>query len=63
MHSFEVTVTRTEMITFRLPAVSALDAEERYLTDGEETNSKTVGLCVESALRVHSSRCGESGSV
>ncbi|MFE9252828.1 hypothetical protein [Streptomyces sp. NPDC007088] len=61
MHSFEVTVTRTEMITFRLPALSALDAEERYLTDGEEINSKTVGLCVESTLQVDSSRCGESG--
>ncbi|WP_327309700.1 hypothetical protein OG730_42430 (plasmid) [Streptomyces sp. NBC_01298] len=45
---YEVTVFRTEMITFCLRAASAQDAEERYLTDGEET----VSLNVDSTVRV-----------
>jgi hypothetical protein len=48
MDSYEVTVSRTEVISFTLPATSASDAEERYLTDGEETGSKTAELRVES---------------
>ncbi|MGW3387311.1 hypothetical protein [Streptomyces cinereoruber] len=40
--SYEVTVFRTEMIAFILTAVSAQDAEERYLLDGEEIGSDTV---------------------
>lgn len=53
--TYEVTVFRAEVITFRLPAVSALDAEERYLRDGEETGSETV------ELRVDSVECQEPG--
>ncbi|MEU6290203.1 hypothetical protein [Streptomyces sp. NPDC046988] len=49
--SYEVTVFRTEMITFTLTAVSAQDAEERYLLDGEETGSDTVKLRVDSIER------------
>ncbi|MGW3954617.1 hypothetical protein ACWEKM_27630 [Streptomyces sp. NPDC004752] len=51
MDSYEVTVFRTEMITFTLRADSAQDAEERYLLDGEETDSETVGLRVDSTKR------------
>ncbi|MEU7385016.1 hypothetical protein AB0A91_34685 [Streptomyces sp. NPDC042207] len=40
----EVTVSRTELITFTVHAASAPDAEERHLTDGHETASKTVAL-------------------
>ncbi|MFD4565054.1 hypothetical protein [Streptomyces sp. NPDC058475] len=43
---------RTEMITFRLPAASAQDAEERYLMDAEETSSETVSLRVDSTTRL-----------
>ncbi|WP_435060370.1 hypothetical protein [Streptomyces sp. bgisy060] len=49
--SYEVTVFRTEVITFTLTAVSAQDAEERYLLDGEETGSDTVELRVDSTER------------
>ncbi|MFJ9580645.1 hypothetical protein ACIRQF_30180 [Streptomyces sp. NPDC101191] len=49
--AYEVTVFRTEMITYALTAVSAQDAEERYLLDGEETGSKTVELRVDSVTR------------
>ncbi|MGA4800533.1 hypothetical protein [Streptomyces lavendulocolor] len=49
--SYEVTVFRTEMITFTLTAVSAQDAEERYLLDGEETGSDTVELRVDTIER------------
>ncbi|MFI5864548.1 hypothetical protein [Streptomyces sp. NPDC051546] len=48
---YEVTVFRTEMITFTLRADSAQDAEERYLQDGEESASETVGLSVDSIER------------
>lgn len=48
----EVTVFRTEMITFRLPAASAQDAEERYLADGEEGSSRAVRLRVDSTMRL-----------
>jgi hypothetical protein len=48
---YEVTVLRSEMITFTLPAASAQDAEERYLMDGEETGSITVELRVDSTKR------------
>ncbi|MGW6145342.1 hypothetical protein ACWFR4_46130, partial [Streptomyces sp. NPDC055140] len=50
-NSYEVTVFRTEKITFTLTAASLQDAEERYLLDGEETGSKTVELRVESVKR------------
>ncbi|MER6981636.1 hypothetical protein ABT317_32875 [Streptomyces carpinensis] len=43
---------RTEMITFRLPAASAQDAEERYLADGEEGSSRAVRLRVDSTMRL-----------
>lgn len=51
MAVYEVTVFRTEMITFHLPAASIQDAEERYLLDGHETASETVALCVDSIKR------------
>ncbi|MFJ4526195.1 hypothetical protein ACIP4Y_35655 [Streptomyces sp. NPDC088810] len=51
MDVFEVTVVRTEMITFTLRAASGQDAEERYLMDGEETGSETVELRVDSTQR------------
>ncbi|MEV6683384.1 hypothetical protein AB0N09_42020 [Streptomyces erythrochromogenes] len=51
---YEVTVFRTEMITFRLRAASTQDAEERYLTDGEETGSATVSLNVDSTVQLDS---------
>ncbi|MFE9493436.1 hypothetical protein [Streptomyces collinus] len=40
------------MITFRLPAASAQDAEERYLMDAEETSSETVSPRVDSTARL-----------
>ncbi|WP_330342633.1 hypothetical protein [Streptomyces sp. NBC_00557] len=49
---YEVTVVRTQRITFRLPAASVQDAEERYLTDGEQGSSNTVQQRVESTRRV-----------
>jgi len=45
---YEVTISRTEIITFRLKATSPEDAEERYLMDGEEVRSKTSGTTIES---------------
>ncbi|MCZ1012343.1 hypothetical protein [Streptomyces lydicus] len=51
MDVYEVTVFRTEMITFHLPAASTQDAEERYLLDGDETTSETVALNVDSITR------------
>lgn len=51
MDCYEVTVSRTETITFCLLAVSAQDAEGRYLTDGEEIGSDTVELRVDSVER------------
>ncbi|MEU7195593.1 hypothetical protein AB0B04_18985 [Streptomyces xinghaiensis] len=44
-------MSRTETITFCLLAVSAQDAEGRYLTDGEEIGSDTVELRVDSVER------------
>lgn len=52
MNSFEVTVIRTEMITFHLPATSPQDAEASYLMDGEETSSETVTLHIDSTTRL-----------
>ena len=52
MNSFEVTVIRTEMITFHLPATSPQDAEASYLVDGEETSSETVALHIDSTTRL-----------
>lgn len=49
--SYQVTLFRTEMITFTLTAVSAQDAEERYLLDGEEIGSDTVELRVDTIER------------
>ncbi|WP_159027614.1 MULTISPECIES: hypothetical protein [unclassified Streptomyces] len=51
MDVYEVTVLRTEMISYTLRATSAQDAENRYLTDGEETGSKTVDLSVNAIQR------------
>ncbi|MFB6881444.1 hypothetical protein ACFCY8_11495 [Streptomyces noursei] len=42
MAQFEVIATRTEVIRFVILADSAEDAEERYLMDGDETDSKTA---------------------
>lgn len=52
MPTYEVTVSRTERITFQLTAASPQDAEDRYLSDGEETASKTSDLSVLSVLSV-----------
>ncbi|MFE5407106.1 hypothetical protein ACFQ9Z_38750 [Streptomyces sp. NPDC056580] len=52
MDLYEVTVFRAERITFRLPAASAQDAEERYLTDGAEYGRETVKLRVDSTTRL-----------
>ncbi|MYX26824.1 hypothetical protein GTY75_09105 [Streptomyces sp. SID8381] len=41
---YTVTVSRSELITFEVLADSPEDAEARYLPDGEETGSKTLGL-------------------
>lgn len=54
LDTYEVTVFRTEMISFTLPAFSVRDAEERYLQDGEETGSETVKLSVDSIKRLDS---------
>jgi hypothetical protein len=40
------------MITFTLRADSAQEAEERYLVDGEEAGSETVGLRVDPIKRL-----------
>ncbi|MFE7116572.1 hypothetical protein ACFU99_14285 [Streptomyces sp. NPDC057654] len=40
---YEVIVVRSERITFTLRADSVQDAEERYLLDGEETSSESLG--------------------
>ncbi|MFD6334889.1 hypothetical protein ACFWGI_35670 [Streptomyces niveus] len=48
---YEVTVFRTEVITFTLRASSAQDAEQRYLVDGDESASETVELRVDSVER------------
>lgn len=47
-HLYTVTTSRTELITYEILADSPQDAEERYLTDGEETGSKTTALEVDS---------------
>lgn len=43
MPEFLVTVRRTELITFRLEATDAADADYRALVDGEEANSELEG--------------------
>lgn len=43
---YQVTIERTELITFELAAVSLGDAEARFLADGEETASKTAATTV-----------------
>ena len=52
MAKYEVSFARTELITVEVEAVSAQDAEERYLLDGDETGSKTIGMNVESVTRM-----------
>lgn len=47
MDTYTVVVTRTEQITFTLPATSEADAVKRYLMDGDEVASETVGTTVE----------------
>lgn len=44
--TYRVTVERTELIEFTLVATDPADAEARYLMDGDETGSKTVGTNV-----------------
>jgi hypothetical protein len=46
MARWKVTVDRTERIEFELDALDMYDAEERYLTDGEEVGSETMKLDV-----------------
>ncbi|MEU5200395.1 hypothetical protein AB0G86_41205 [Streptomyces scabiei] len=53
--TYEVTVIRTEVILYTLPAASARHAEERYLMEGEETGSETVELRVDSIEQVSQS--------
>jgi hypothetical protein len=43
MQEYVVEVLRTERIYFQLSATSADDAEARYLEDGDEIGSKSVG--------------------
>jgi hypothetical protein len=52
--TYEVTVYRAEVITYRLLAVSAQDAEERYLLDGEEESSETDELRVDATQLLRS---------
>ncbi|MGY0466758.1 hypothetical protein ACW14Y_41860, partial [Kitasatospora sp. cg17-2] len=49
MEIYYVTVSRTEGILYSLPAISAEDAEERYLSDGDEIGSKLITTVVEGA--------------
>jgi hypothetical protein len=42
-----VWVTRTERIAFQVDATSKADAEDRYLSDGDEVGSETIGTEVE----------------
>jgi hypothetical protein len=51
MEMYEVVVNRPELISFQLRATSAEDAAARYLTDGEETASKTTELEIVSITR------------
>ncbi|WP_331763486.1 hypothetical protein [Streptomyces anthocyanicus] len=52
MPKYEVLFTRTGRISVEVDAVSAQDAEERYLSDGDKTGSKTICTEVESVTRV-----------
>lgn len=52
MSKWRVTVTRTEMIEFELRAVDHLDAEARFLQDGNEVGSKTVNIAVVNTEKV-----------
>lgn len=49
---YEVTIERTEVITFRLPATSAEDAENRFWSDGDEISSETESTRVDSIALV-----------
>lgn len=42
MPTFYVTQRRAEEIVYRIEATDADDAEERFLSDGDETFSETV---------------------
>lgn len=52
MPTYEVTVSRTEMIAFQITAESPLDAENRCLSDGKETGSKTTDCSVVSVVGI-----------
>lgn len=43
---YEVTVLRSERIAYRLDARDPEDAKARYLSEGDEVGSKTIGLSV-----------------
>lgn len=51
MEWFEVIVLRTERIAFTVRASSPEEAEDIYLTAGNESGSQTVELRVESVER------------
>lgn len=48
---WQVTVLRTERITFELEAADKDDAERRYLMDGDETDSETTSTSIEEVTR------------
>ncbi|MFF3942730.1 hypothetical protein [Streptomyces phaeofaciens] len=50
MEQSEVSVLRAETIRLALPATCAEDAQRRFLTDGDETGSRTVTLRVDSVV-------------
>lgn len=52
MSKFEVTITRTESITFVLDAINQRDAELRALMDGEEIAAKTVHTEIENVEEI-----------
>jgi hypothetical protein len=47
MLRYTVTVLRTEMISFELDAESEDEAVARFLVDGDEVDSVTVGTTIE----------------
>jgi hypothetical protein len=42
MPIYDVTISRTELITFRLEAADSADADARALADGDEEASRTT---------------------
>lgn len=46
MPEYDVTFLRTESITMRLRARNERDARERFLSDGDEIEARTLDLTV-----------------